>query len=183
MSISQPSNSLGSFQFDGTLSTARRGLAAALLTPDSILVTGGWDGAVSGTALKTAEIYNIPQQTSTQAHSMTTGRAGHSLVQLPSSSQFLVIGERTNITGSPKFAKALKALQPSVQVEMVADLAAEAPRLARLLREGSLVELGGPGPIAVFGQCQSQAAKEDGILLSFGGGNQTLLLIGIILLN
>lgn len=92
VSISQPSNSLGSFQFDGTLSTARRGLAAALLTPDSILVTGGWDGAVSGTALKTAEIYNIPQQTSTQAHSMTTGRAGHSLVQLPSSSQFLVIG-------------------------------------------------------------------------------------------
>ena len=27
----------------------------------------------------------------------------------PSASQFIVIGERTNITGSPKFAKALKA--------------------------------------------------------------------------
>src|ERR1700733_7807472 len=27
----------------------------------------------------------------------------------PSASQFVVIGERTNITGSPKFAKALKA--------------------------------------------------------------------------
>ncbi|HEY1765575.1 MAG TPA: dihydropteroate synthase [Opitutaceae bacterium] len=27
----------------------------------------------------------------------------------PSGSQFIVIGERTNITGSPKFAKALKA--------------------------------------------------------------------------
>jgi 5-methyltetrahydrofolate--homocysteine methyltransferase len=30
---------------------------------------------------------------------------------LPSASQFIVIGERTNITGSPKFAKALKAGQ------------------------------------------------------------------------
>ena len=27
----------------------------------------------------------------------------------PAASQFLVIGERTNITGSPKFAKAIKA--------------------------------------------------------------------------
>ena len=27
----------------------------------------------------------------------------------PSASQFIVIGERTNITGSPRFAKALKA--------------------------------------------------------------------------
>jgi hypothetical protein len=90
VTITPPSTSAGSFQPAGTLLLGRQGMAAALLSSDTILVTGG-SATPGGAALNSTEIFTISSGLSRFGQTLTTVRAGHAITSL-SATQFLITG-------------------------------------------------------------------------------------------
>jgi|GEM_PF-1621499 hypothetical protein len=105
VTVNPPSSTAGSFLAAGALSTGRYGLAAALIAPNAILVTGGSATAINGAALKSTETYTIvappgaPVPT-TPGNAMNTVRMGHAVTLLSGSSMLLITGG-TGTLGGP----------------------------------------------------------------------------------
>jgi hypothetical protein len=85
----------------GSLLQPRQGLAAAMLSNGSILVTGG-AATPGGPGVNTTEIYTPSTESSAVGPNMTTARSGHAAVQL-SATQYLVVGgtKLANLANSP----------------------------------------------------------------------------------
>jgi hypothetical protein len=101
VTFSEPSIAAGMFVPAGSLLQPRQGLAAAMLSNGSILVTGG-AATPGGPGVNTTEIYTPSTESSAVGPNMTTARSGHAAVQL-SATQYLVVGgtKLANLANSP----------------------------------------------------------------------------------
>ena len=73
------------------MATVRRGHAATLLRSGKVLVTGGYDGTVATTALKTTEIYDPGSRSWSAGSPLTEARTGHTSTLL-NNDKVLIVG-------------------------------------------------------------------------------------------
>jgi WD40 repeat protein len=74
-----------------SMTTARRGHAASLLSNGKVLVTGGYDGTAAITALKTTEIYDPGSKSWSAGTPLIEARTGHTSTLL-NSGKVLIVG-------------------------------------------------------------------------------------------
>lgn len=134
----------GTFTATGSMTTARRGHTATLLTDGRVLIAGGWAVPESGDSIATAELYDPATGTFSTTGSMTTKRRYHSATLLGDGRVLIAGGDDS---GNHALATA-EVYDPSTGLFSATGSMAQArsySQVAALLPNGKVLIAGGYG--------------------------------------